>query len=47
MITAFCKALKYEKRIFLVTNGRGAMDATDVDHIVEKLAEDKIELTVL
>ena len=47
MIAAFCKQLKYERKIFLVTNGHGAMDAADVDHIVGKLVEDKIELTVL
>lgn len=47
MISTFCKKLKYERRIILVTNGRGAMDADDVEHIVKKIKEDNIELVIL
>lgn len=47
MISSFCKKLQYLRRIVLVTNGRGAMDADDVEHIVGKLKEDKIELVIL
>lgn len=47
MISTFCKKLQYQRRIILITDGRGAMDADDVEHIISKLKEDKIELIVL
>lgn len=47
MISSFCKKLQYQRRIILVTNGRGSMDADDVEHIVSKIKEDNIELVVL
>ncbi|KAL1296994.1 hypothetical protein AAFC00_004590 [Neodothiora populina] len=47
MISSFCKALKYERRIVLVTNGRGLMDTDDIEEIAGKIANDNIELTVL
>lgn len=47
MIGAFCKKLKYIRRIVLVTNGHGTMDAEDLEDIVNKLKEDNIQLIVL
>jgi len=47
MISSFCKKLQYQRRIIMVTNGRGSMDADDVEQIVGKLKEDNIELVIL
>lgn len=47
MIIKFCKKLKYTRRIILVTNGTGSMDADGLADIVSKLKEDSIELTIL
>jgi len=47
MITAYCKKLKYQKKIVLVTNGRGPMDADDIEEITKKMNNDGIELVVL
>lgn len=47
MIITFCKKLKYTRRIVLVTNGTGSMDADGLADIVSKIKEDSIELTVL
>ncbi|KAI9774426.1 MAG: ATP-dependent DNA helicase II subunit 2 [Geoglossum simile] len=47
MITAYCKKLKYKRKIVLVTNGRGSMDADDIGEITKKMKKDGIELVVL
>lgn len=47
MITKHCKKLKYRRRIVLVTNGNGSMDASDMDEITKKLKDDDIQLIVL
>lgn len=47
MITKHCKKLKYNRKIVLVTNGRGSMDADDVSQITEKIKADEIELVVM
>lgn len=47
MITKHCKKLKYKRKIVLVTNGRGSMDADDVSQITEKIKADEIELVVM
>ncbi|KAF2758088.1 ATP-dependent DNA helicase II subunit 2 [Pseudovirgaria hyperparasitica] len=49
MITDHCKKLKYTKKIFLVTNGRGHMDADagDIAGLAKKIQDEDIELTVL
>ena len=47
MISAQCKKLQYIRQIVLVTNGRGVIDADDVDEISGKLLQDSIELVVL
>lgn len=47
MINEFTKKLKYQRKIVLVTNGRGFMDGDDIDDISAKLNEDNISLLVL
>ncbi len=47
MITKYCKKLKYHRKVILVTNGRGSMDADDVEDIAKKINEDDIGLVVL
>ena len=47
MITKYCKKLKYHRKIVLVTNGRGALDADDLSEITQKIKEDNMELVVL
>ena len=47
MITKYCKKLKYRRKILLLTNGRGSMDADDIADIAKKINEDEIELVVL
>lgn len=47
MIATFCKKLKYIRRIVLVTNGHGTMDAEDMEDIINKIKEDNIQLVVL
>lgn len=39
--------LKYARKIVLMTNGRGAMDADDIDEVSKKLNEDNIDLVVV
>ena len=49
MIAKHCKKLKWKRRIVLVTDGRGSMDA-DPDGIAEiskKIKEDEMELVVV
>ena len=47
MITKHCKKLKYKRKMVLVTNGRGSMDADDVSQITQKIKADEIELVVM
>ena len=47
MITKHCKKLKYKRKIVLVTDGRGSMDADDISQITEKIKSDAIELVVM
>ncbi|KAL9111929.1 MAG: hypothetical protein Q9227_003779 [Pyrenula ochraceoflavens] len=47
MIVKQCKHLKYRRKIVLVTNGSGRMDANDVDMIIERIKADNMELVVL
>lgn len=47
MIYVTCKQLKYNRRIIVVTNGRGSMDADELPGIIEKIKELGIELTIL
>lgn len=47
MITKHCKKLKYKRKIVLVTDGRGSIDADDISQITEKMKSDDIELVVM
>jgi len=47
MIEEFTKKLKYNRKIILVTDGRGAMDADSLDDVTEKLNDVGIELIVM
>ncbi|KAI9852654.1 MAG: ATP-dependent DNA helicase II subunit 2 [Thelocarpon superellum] len=47
MITTYCRKLKYQRRIVLITNGECIMEANDLAAIIEKIKEDGIELTIL
>ena len=47
MIATYCKKLKYHRRIILVTNGRGVVDADDLEEITKKLKQDDMELVIL
>lgn len=47
MISKHCKKLKYQRRIVLVTNGRGSLDGEEVSQISDKIKADGIELVVV
>ena len=47
MITKYCKKLKYRRKIVLVTDGRGSLDADDSSEIVKKIIADGMELVVV
>ena len=47
MITAYCKKLKYRRRIVLATDACGNIDGEDVPQIIKKLRADDIELAVV
>ena len=47
MITKHCKKLKYKRKIVLVTDGRGSMDADGMSEITEKIKTDNMELVVM
>ena len=47
MITKHCKKLKYKRKIVLVTDGRGSIDADGVSQITEKIKSDEVELVVM
>lgn len=47
MITKHCKKLKYKRKIVLITDGRGSMDADDISQITEKIKSDEMELVVM
>lgn len=49
MITKHCKKLKYRRKIILVTDGRGALDAdpSSVAEITKKIKQDDMELIIL
>ncbi|KJZ71793.1 ATP-dependent DNA helicase II subunit 2 [Hirsutella minnesotensis 3608] len=47
MIDAFTKKLKWVRKIVLITDGQGDMDADDVGDIARKMNDSKIHLTVL
>lgn len=47
MIIKYCKKLKYRRKIVLVTNGRGTLDADDAAEITKKIKEDNTEIVIL
>ena len=47
MITKHCKKLKWKRKIIVVTDGRGSMDADDVSQITQKIKADDIEIVVM
>ncbi|CAH0016518.1 unnamed protein product [Clonostachys rhizophaga] len=47
MMATFTKKLKWTRKIYLVTDGQGAMDADDVEDIAKKINDSNIQLTIL
>ncbi|KAL8758416.1 MAG: hypothetical protein Q9199_001491 [Rusavskia elegans] len=49
MITKYCKKLKYKRKIVLVTDGRGPLDADpdSVKEITNKIKQDTMELVIV
>jgi len=47
MIAKHCKKLKYRRRIVLVTNAEGSIDADDSSEITKKIVGDGIEIAVM
>ncbi|KAJ5212171.1 uncharacterized protein N7498_003817 [Penicillium cinerascens] len=47
MISAYCKKLKYKRKIVLVTNGTGVMNSDGIDEIQKKIKDDNIEFAVI
>lgn len=49
MITKYCKKLKYKRKIVLVTDGRGSLDADEpsISEITRKITQDSIELVLV
>ncbi|KAG5922881.1 hypothetical protein E4U42_005180 [Claviceps africana] len=47
MIDTFTKKLKWIRRIVLVTDGQGEVDADDIDEIAKKMNDSNIQLTIL
>lgn len=47
MIVAYCKKLKYKKKIVLSTNAMGDIGSEDLDEIAKKLKDENIQLVIL
>ncbi|GAB7351255.1 hypothetical protein MBLNU459_g1680t2 [Dothideomycetes sp. NU459] len=47
LISSHCRKLQYQRRIVLVTDGRGVMDADDITEVAKKMKEDNTELVIL
>lgn len=47
MMDTFTKKLKWLRRIVLVTDGQGMMDADDIEDIARKMNDSNIQLTIL
>lgn len=47
LIAAHCRHLKFKKNIFLITDGRGSIDADDTAGIAKKIKQDGINLSIL
>ncbi|KAG0239695.1 SPOC like C-terminal domain-containing protein [Mortierella sp. GBAus27b] len=47
MMTKFCKKLKYEKKIFILTDACGEVNSEGVDQITSALVDDNVQLNVI
>ena len=49
MVAKYCKKLKYKRKIVLVTDGCGSLDADEssVSEITKKLIQDQMELVIM
>ena len=47
MISKYCKKLKYQRRIVLVTDGKGFIDPDGATEISKKIKQEGIELIVV
>ncbi|KAL8772949.1 MAG: hypothetical protein Q9209_001969 [Squamulea sp. 1 TL-2023] len=49
MVTVYCKKLKYKRKVVLVTDGRGTLDADpdSVKEIINKIKQDNMELVIV
>jgi len=47
MISAYCKKLKYKRKIVLITNGTGTMNSEGIDEIQRKIRDDGIDFAVM
>lgn len=49
MITKHCKKLKWKRRIVLVTDGRGSLEADQdsTSEIIKKITQDNMELVIM
>lgn len=47
MISKYCKKLKYQRRIVLVTDGRGLIDEDGAPEISKKIKQEGIELIIV
>ncbi|KAL8727956.1 MAG: hypothetical protein Q9166_005721 [cf. Caloplaca sp. 2 TL-2023] len=49
MVTKYCKKLKYKRKIVLVTDGRGPLDADpdSIKEITNKIKQDNMELVIM
>lgn len=47
MIVKYCKKLKYQRRIILMTDARGIVDPDQISEIIKKIVEEGIELIIV
>ena len=47
MMTKFCKKLKYEKKIYVLTDAYSEMNIDGAEQIVSTLKDDNVQLNVM
>jgi ATP-dependent DNA helicase 2 subunit 2 len=47
LLMKYCKKLKYIKNIFIITDGRGVTDWSQVDEIAQQINGENIKFSVL
>lgn len=47
MLMQHCRQLKYTKKLYLITNGTGPLDPTDIESTAAQIKQNNIQLTVL